>query len=110
MTEVPPDMTPCPHGCGRSTDVCLSQHLPCTHCPPRQHCEKCGEPYPHSANDCDDALVARAFHETYERLAPQHGYETRTASAVPWQQVPANNRALMRHTVRDLTDRGVIRT
>lgn len=39
--------------------------------------------------------VARAFHEAYERLAPSFSYETRKASAVPWEQVPANNRALM---------------
>lgn len=39
--------------------------------------------------------VAQRFHETYERLAASHGYETRKASAVPWDQVPANNRALM---------------
>lgn len=39
--------------------------------------------------------VARAFHETYERLAPEYGYTTRRASAVPWEQVPENNRALM---------------
>jgi len=39
--------------------------------------------------------VARAFHETYERLAPSFSYETRKASAVPWEQVPENNRALM---------------
>ncbi len=39
--------------------------------------------------------LARAFHEAYERLAPAHGYETRAASAKPWDEVPANNRALM---------------
>lgn len=39
--------------------------------------------------------LAKLFHETYERLAPSHGYETRKASAVPWEQVPENNRALM---------------
>jgi len=43
----------------------------------------------------DEVAVARAFHETYERLAPKHGYETRPESAVPWEQVPANNRRLM---------------
>lgn len=46
-------------------------------------------------SEIDPEAVARAFHETYERLAPSHGYETRKASAVPWEQVPANNRALM---------------
>lgn len=39
--------------------------------------------------------LARFFHETYERLAPQHGYETREETAVPWDQVPAENRGLM---------------
>lgn len=43
----------------------------------------------------DAELLAMAFHETYERLAPEHGYETREASAKPWNDVPANNRALM---------------
>lgn len=39
--------------------------------------------------------TARLFHETYERLAPSFCYETRKESAVPWEDVPANNRALM---------------
>lgn len=39
--------------------------------------------------------LARLFHETYERLAPDHGYKTRKASAVPWEDVPAANKALM---------------
>lgn len=39
--------------------------------------------------------LARLFHDTYERLAPHFGYETRRASAVPWEQVPKENRALM---------------
>jgi hypothetical protein len=39
--------------------------------------------------------VARRFHEAYERLAPSFGYETRRASAVPWDAVPENNRQLM---------------
>lgn len=39
--------------------------------------------------------VAQLFHETYERLAPEYNYQTRTASAVPWSHVPANNRELM---------------
>lgn len=39
--------------------------------------------------------TARLFHETYERLAPSHGYETRKASAVPWEDVPEPNRSLM---------------
>lgn len=39
--------------------------------------------------------LARRFHETYERLAPIYNYETRKASAVPWEQVPENNKLLM---------------
>ena len=39
--------------------------------------------------------LARAFHETYERLAPEFGYETRRESAVPWEDVPENNKNLM---------------
>ena len=41
-----------------------------------------------------EALAMR-FHEAYERLAPQFGYSTREASAKPWAEVPANNKALM---------------
>ena len=39
--------------------------------------------------------LAKKFHEAYERLAPEHYYETRKASAVPWENVPATNKALM---------------
>jgi len=40
-------------------------------------------------------VLAQAFHETYERLAPAHGYRTREASAKPWADVPEQNKALM---------------
>jgi hypothetical protein len=43
----------------------------------------------------DPEKIARMFHEAYERHAPEHGYETRRESAVPWEAVPENNRALM---------------
>lgn len=43
----------------------------------------------------DAEALARLFHETYERLAPDFGYETRRESAVPWEQVPDDNRRLM---------------
>jgi hypothetical protein len=39
--------------------------------------------------------LAQLFHETYERLAPEHGYETRKDSAVPWKDVPPKNKGLM---------------
>lgn len=52
----------------------------------------------------DPEALARQFHNTYERLAPLFGYETRQESAVPWDQVPEPNRLLMievaRHVAR----------
>ena len=39
--------------------------------------------------------LAQLFHETYERLAPNFGYETRKASAKPWSEVPDQNKVLM---------------
>ncbi len=39
--------------------------------------------------------LAKEFHETYERLAPEHGYKTREESAVAWEDVPAANKNLM---------------
>lgn len=45
--------------------------------------------------------VAREFHETYERLAPN-------GAAAPWDQIPLDNRELMIAVVWELLDRGVI--
>lgn len=39
--------------------------------------------------------LAKLFHDTYERLAPNYGYETREESAVPWEDVPVRNKELM---------------
>jgi hypothetical protein len=39
--------------------------------------------------------LAELFHTTYERLAPEHGYETRKESAKPWADVPEQNKGLM---------------
>ncbi len=52
--------------------------------------------------------IAQAFHEAYERLAPDFGYETREASAKPWGDVPEQNRSLMIAVVQALIDSGVI--
>ena len=52
--------------------------------------------------------IAIAFHETYENFAPNYGYKTRDASAVPWPMVPEPNKALMIAVVADLLDREVI--
>lgn len=57
----------------------------------------------------DPEAVARKFHEAYEELAPSHGYETREASRVPWEDVPANNKGLMVAVVARLLETGVIR-
>ena len=46
--------------------------------------------------------IARRFHEAYERLAPEYGYETRPESAVPWEDVPAENKRLMRAVVAEV--------
>lgn len=43
----------------------------------------------------DGEYLAMMFHTYYEELAPKFGYETREASAVPWKDVPIQNRALM---------------
>ena len=48
--------------------------------------------------------LARRFHEAYERLAPDFGYDTRPESAVPWADVPEPNRLLMRAVVKDIFD------
>lgn len=39
--------------------------------------------------------LAKLFHDQYERLAPEYGYKTREASAVPWDEVPKQNKDLM---------------
>jgi hypothetical protein len=43
----------------------------------------------------DPEQLAQLFHETYEELAPNFGYETRKSSAVPWRDVPEPNKSLM---------------
>ncbi len=48
--------------------------------------------------------LARMFHEKYERLAPEFGYKTREASAVPWDDVPEQNKALMVAVATEILD------
>jgi hypothetical protein len=52
--------------------------------------------------------IAQSFHETYEFLAPQHGYKTREKSAVRWADVPTTNKALMVATVDALLKIGLV--
>lgn len=54
--------------------------------------------------DAED--LAQRFHEAYERLAPDYGYRTREASAVPWKDVPAANQLLMIATAQAVLDAG----
>jgi hypothetical protein len=48
------------------------------------------------------AALAQQFHEAYERLAPEFNYETREASAVPWEDVPDKNKRLMVAVAADI--------
>jgi hypothetical protein len=52
-------------------------------------------PIPDSWNRPTPEELAQFFHEAYELLAPTYGYKTREASAVPWEEVPKQNKDLM---------------
>jgi hypothetical protein len=54
--------------------------------------------------------IASKFHEAYERLAPEFGYKTREASAVPWEEVPEANKSLMIAVIGELLENGTIVT
>jgi|SRR5579871_1109787 len=45
----------------------------------------------------DAGQLARLFHETYERLAPEFGYATRPETARSWEEIPEDspNKRLM---------------
>jgi len=50
----------------------------------------------------DPESVAKLFHEAYERLAPTFQYETRRATRVRWEDVPAHNKNLMIATAAEV--------
>ena len=56
-----------------------------------------------------DEQIAKRFHEVYEELATDFGYETRKASAVPWEKVPEPNKSLMIAVVGVLLKEGTIK-
>ena len=56
-------------------------------------------------NNMDAEMLAQLFHETYERLAPEFGYETRKESAKPWAEVPEQNRKLMIAVCEEILER-----
>lgn len=53
-------------------------------------------------------FVAQQFHDTYEELAPEFDYDTRTESRKPWTEVDLNLRCLMTEVVSVLLEKGVI--
>ncbi len=53
--------------------------------------------------------IAQAFHESYERLAPHHGYSTRKESKVPWEDVPEQNKGLMVAVIEELINTETIK-
>jgi hypothetical protein len=52
--------------------------------------------------------IAREFHITYERYAPQHGWDTQKRSRVMWDDLPDENKSLMIAVVKKLLIDGVI--
>jgi hypothetical protein len=60
---------------------------------------------------CSDGLeaaaLAKRFHETYERLAPQFDYKTREESKVAWDDVPEANKNLMIATCAEILKQGI---
>lgn len=56
----------------------------------------------------DASWLAWCFHNAYEELAPDFGYETRPESRVPFFRLPEANRNLMIATCQKLLDEGVI--
>jgi len=46
--------------------------------------------------------LAKIFHDLYEKMAPTFDYQTQDASAVPWEDVPANNKQLMIAVCREI--------
>lgn len=46
--------------------------------------------------------LAKLFHETYERVAKDEGYKTREESAVPWEDVPSDNKRVMIATAAEV--------
>ena len=59
-------------------------------------------PKPLVLEDTHPEQMAKVFHETYENLANEFGYETRKQSAVPWDKVPDKNKQLMIATCKQV--------
>lgn len=71
-------------------------------------CKKSTPPHPEQAEGSSlGEALAKRFHEKYERLAPYHGYKTREKSAVPWDEVPKENKDLMIQVCAELLREGI---
>jgi len=53
--------------------------------------------------------VAQSFHDVYERLAPEFGWKTQAQSRKSWEEVPDENKELMKSVVAILVKHDVIR-
>jgi hypothetical protein len=53
----------------------------------------------------DAEELARLFHETYERLAPEYEYDTKPESRTAWDDVPENNKRLMIATCAEVLEK-----
>lgn len=71
-----------------------------------------GEPTLGQIKDVNDVIradfIARRFHEVYEQLAPQYGYDTRVESRVPFDSLGSDLRLLMRNTIQCIVAEGTI--
>jgi hypothetical protein len=61
----------------------------------------------HCSDGLSAAALAKRFHETYEKLAPQFSYKTREESSKPWDEVPEDNKNLMIATCAELLKQGI---
>jgi hypothetical protein len=52
--------------------------------------------------------IAHAFHDSYEKQADEHGWQTQESTRVAWEDLPEQNRTLMIAVVSDLLRDGVI--
>lgn len=52
--------------------------------------------------------LAKRFHDYYEEMASQFGYETRKDSSVEWEKVPENNKRLMIAVCQRILDEEII--
>lgn len=81
-----------------------------------KYCDKCETTYDPNTDSCfchyvresletagyTPEMLAEKFHTLYEAFAPEYSYETRAESAVPWEDVPDQNKKLMIRVCRTI--------